>query len=58
MAAPGILFRAVIKKLKWKKKLIKRELEYIKLLTKKIKNKKMKFYNFHLQVFKFWIVIW
>ena len=35
VAAPGILFRRVIKKLKFKKNLIKREFEYNKLSTNK-----------------------
>ena len=48
LAVLGILFMRVIKKIIYKK-LIKREFEYIELLIKK----KLKFYNFLLQVFKF-----
>ena len=50
VAALRILVRESLRNLNYKKKnLIKRELEYIKFSTKK----KMKFYNFLLQIFKF-----
>ena len=50
-ATLGILFRESLNNLN-EKILIKRKFEYIELLKKK------RFYNFLLQVFKFWIITW